>query len=182
MIWVINLLILTAVWVVAVYKRGKIHKFLFFGIVVLEFILLFYLTRQQFFLWYENDLSKFLIPPYKGMGYFIFYSFTRFWLPYLIALTIGLIFFGLAKYLNKKKNYRFFEKEEPYFLAMALFLSGHPGWFLYLGLLLFATLAMVVYKRGERVSFYWLWLPIGILAIILNQFLLKFEWYLGLLL
>ena len=193
MVFWVNLIIILSVWGVVVLRRRFLigttlrqaqgMRRLFAVIVLFEFALLFYLTRQQFFIWHDNDISKYLIPPYSDISYFIFYTLTRFWGAYVISLAVALIFLGLAKYFNKKRDYNFFKKEEAYFLAMALFLSGHPGWMLYFVLILTISLLASVYKsyktyRTYRISLYHFWLPVGVLTIILNKLLLDYwEWY-----
>lgn len=139
----------------------------------------FYNTRAQFLLWLGNDLSKYLIPPYSSINYFLKYSLYHFWLSYIVSLIIGLIFFFLASYYNKKHGNIFFEKEEPYFLALSIFLAGHPGWILYLIIMFLVTLLYSSYswlsaKEMHRISFYYWWLPLAGLTIILDKFLLQY--------
>lgn len=97
----------------------------------------------------------------------------------MVSLVMALIFLKLAQYFNKKHNEKFFEKEEPYFLALAMFLSGSPGWFLYLILILVASLLFAIShsllaKKFHRVSYYNFWLPLGLLAIALDRILLAY--------
>ncbi len=162
MFW-ISLAVLVGVWVFGFWLRfrgpyqlpfwgyGRTINFrwVFVAVIAVVAINLFYLTRSQFFLWYNDEFSKYLIPPYSGIGYFIFYTFTRFWAPYVISLAVALIFLWLAGYFNKRKDYRFFQPEEPYFLAIAIFLSGHPAWVLYLILALSGGLAFTLLARGS---------------------------------
>jgi len=151
------------------------------------------ITFWQFFLWQNNELSQFLIPPHNGWNYFIFYTFTRFWLPYLVSGVIGLLGLLGCWQLNKRTNGRFFYKEEFYFLWIAVFLTGHPGWILYVVLLALVTLVYGIYTQirtsgvlgtpDVRLSLYYLWLPTAIVTILLNQLLLiNWEWYSKLLL
>lgn len=139
----------------------------------------FYNTRAQFLLWLNNDLSKHLIPPYAAINYFLKYSLYHFWLSYIISLIISLIFFFSARYYDKKHGNIFFENEELYFLALSIFLAGHPGWILYLIIMFLVTLLYSSYswlssKEMHRISFYYWWLPLAGLAIILDKILLNY--------
>lgn len=160
-------------------SRLKSGRFLFWSAVLVFVVFAFYNTRAQFFIWFNNDVSKYLIPPYSTINYFLEYAFYHFWLSRLISLIVGLIFFYLARYYNNKHDNVFFEKEEPYFLLTSIFLVGHPGWILYLGItfiftLLFAIGHWLLSKKIYRISFYYWWLPLGALAIFLNNFLLYY--------
>jgi len=82
-----------------------------------------------------------------------------------------------AKALNKKYQERFFEPEEPYFGALAIFLSAHPGWIFYaiavilIYLLVHILLSLVACRLSLRLSLYHLWLPVAIFVIIIQRWL-----------
>lgn len=184
MIWLVNLAVLAGLFLFSykTHKSYKTYRIIAAAVVLTEAVLLLYLTRQQFLLWSAHEISRFLLPPHRSLNYFIFYSFTRIWLPYLVSGVIGSAVFWIVVYLNKKYGGRFFQPEEPYFLFLVLFLAGHPGWLLYVIVVLAAALLMVAYKtykshQSDKVVLYYLWLPAGAAAIILNQFLLNFYWY-----
>ncbi|MEK7086741.1 MAG: hypothetical protein AAB935_00590 [Patescibacteria group bacterium] len=153
---------------------------MFFCAIVAVCVYYFYLTYARYQLW-KNDtdgIGKFLVPPHKSITYVIGYHFIRFGLYYVISLVVALIFLWAAKYYNKKFGGRFFEPEEPYFGALAIFLLGngewHYGWIIYFVLmLLVSVVGSLIYtkilKKNERFPMYWLWLPMGILAIIVNR-------------
>lgn len=162
-------------------------KRLFWIIVGIIAFLLLYLTYKQFYLWQENEISRFLLPPYNSWNYFVFYALTRFWAPYLVSWTAGLIFFGGFYWMNKRRGSRFFYNEELYFLWTAVFLSGHPGWILYFPILFLLAITEGLFhfvcNDGRKTSFFYLWLPAAGIVILLNQWLLiNWEWYLKLLL
>jgi len=140
---------------------------------------LVYLTRAQFLAWQQHGLSQYLIPPYATIDYFLQYVFLHWWGSYITSFLAGFLFLKLAQYFNKKHGEKFFEKEEPYFIGLSMFLAGHPGWVLYLILilavtLLFALINWLYTKQLYRIPYYHFWLPLGLAAIVLDQILLRF--------
>lgn len=158
---------------------GKFSRILFFSAIAGILIYYFYLTYAQYQLWKNsNDFTKYLVPPYKSITYVIGYHFMRFALYYAIALALALIFLWVAKHHNKKFGGRFFEPEEPYFGALAIFLLGngewHYAWITYfVFLLVFSAIGTAVYtkilKKNERFPIYWLWFPIAIFVIVIMK-------------
>lgn len=77
--------------------------------------------------------------------------------------------------LNKKFGERFFEEEEPYLAALSIFLTGHPGWLVYLVVLitmyfLLHTTYYLLQRKTARLPLYRLWAPIAFFVILLNEF------------
>jgi len=92
-----------------------------------------------------------------------------------VALLAALLFLFGAILLNKKYQERFFEKEEPYLGALAIFLVGQPWWFYYILVIGFigiiGTLILKIVHSERRFPFYNFWLPIAVLIIIAEKFL-----------
>lgn len=157
----------------------RIVRMVFFGSIFFVAAFLFYITRLQFLTWSGGDLSSYLLPPYTTIYYFLEYALFHFWASYLVSFLAGVIFLKLAQYFNKKHGGKFFEKEEPYFIGLSIFLAGHPGWFLYLTLisgltLLFALVNWLRTKQVYRISCYHFWLPLGLAVILLDRILLAY--------
>jgi len=156
-------------------KIIQMARIIFFASVILIFILLFYYSRKQFFMWYHaGPPAQYLVSPFFGIGYFLYYVLMRFWASYLASFLAAILFFYVAKKLNKKYEERFFYPEEYYLLALSIFLTAHPGWILYLFLamvayLLISALKTLIFRQKERISFYYLWIPVGILVILLSR-------------
>jgi len=154
----------------------RLSKYFFAATIILIFIFLFFQSYQQYQLWLKNDISKHLLPPYQDINYFIFYSLTRFFGPYLISLATGILFLFSAKILNKKYQKRFFYPEEPYFGALAVFLAGWPGLLFYIIFLTLIYLFIHLYSlfiihNSQRISLYYLWLPVAIFVILIQKWL-----------
>jgi len=162
------------------YSLICISKYFFYGVIILIFGNAFYLSYSQYKIWKygtASDFTKFLLPPYQSINYFIGYSLFHFFTAHLISLVFAFSFLKIAKYYNKKFEERFFYPEEYYLGALAIFLSGFPGIFLYIISIFFASVlgSLILNKfstlRGERVSFYYLWIPTAIFVIIISKWL-----------
>ncbi len=138
--------------------------------------ILSYYTALQYFIWNNNEVARLLLPPYQGIGYFLFYSFTEFWANYLIAAAVGAIGYFLIRFYNKKHGNVLFYPEEPLLCFLAFLLVGHPFWMLssillLLALLIGSLITNFISKTHNRVSFYYLWLPIAALTLVLSPVL-----------
>jgi len=174
--------------------KARLGKFELFGILslmaALGFIFGFAIYRSflQYQFWKSNELTKFFLPPYQNFDYFVFYARTIFFNSYLTSLFIGSLFLWAAKYFNKKYAERFFEPIEPYFLAISIFLIGHPGWLFYLIMLLSVFLAINIFitsyhlfffkhKEILRISLYYFWLPAAISTILISKWIEALPWW-----
>jgi len=157
--------------------NADIFKYIFLISLFLIFGLLFYQSFKQYQLWSQNEISQYLLPPHRSINYFIFYVFRRIFVPYLISLTVAILFFFTAKFFNKKYEERFFYDEEYYLGALAMFLMSHPGWLFYLIFLISAYLLihfyslLITHYSLQRVSLYYLWLTVAIFVIIIQRWL-----------
>lgn len=105
-----------------------------------------------------NSFIKLIIPSYIGGTYLLFFLLTRLWGEYIISFIFALLFLWVMIWLNKKYDNRFFYDEEPYFGAIAIFLTGWPGCLYYLIILLTSFLifnaseTITVKKRAELIK------------------------------
>lgn len=141
-----------------------------------------YLTYTQFSLWQDNNLSRYFLPPYRSIGYFIQYAFFRFWAHFLAALVFSLALLWITSYFNRRHRQRYFWPEEPYFIALAVLVVGYPGLLVYFSLILLApflisSLQFLISKKAERISYYYLWLSLALAALVLNRWLETFWWW-----
>lgn len=133
-----------------------------------------YFAVVQYLLWQEGSLQRFLLPPYAG-SYFFFYAFMRFLAGHAISLFFALIVVVLLPRLNRRYGSRFFEDEEPYIAATALFIVGHPGWLFFLAALIalylfIHTAYYFLHARSVRVPLYHLWVPVAIFVILISEY------------
>ena len=163
-------------------RNGFFGRLIFLAAAVIVFGYAGYLSWQQYQVWQSTELGKLFLPPHQSFDYFIFYARTRFFNSYLLSLTVGLGGLLVAQFLNKRYQERFFETIEPYLLGTALFLSGHPGWIVYLLIIFTITLVIQIvnamrYKLSAiRLSLYYLWLPAALFTIIISMWLPALTW------
>lgn len=172
-----------------VIPKARLNKSGLFGIsaLIISAVFIFgragYLSWQQYISWKSGGLTKFFLPPYRDLSYFVFYARSQFFNSYLLSLFFAILFLWPAKYFNKKYEERFFEPIEPYFLAIAIFLDGHPAWIFYLILLFAVVLITQIFNairyplNVKRLSLYYLWLPTAIFTILISRWLSVLPWW-----
>lgn len=168
-------------------ERAVWARRFFWGVVAAVAVHSAYLSRAQFLTWHADaEGAARLLPPYHGMGYFIRYAAVHFWLAYALSFAAAWLFFAGAKWLNARRGGMLFEPEELYFLAIGIFISGHPAWIFYL-LLVFAAylsaslVAALAHGPHVRVSFYYFWLPCAAVTVFLGAYFHQYAWYMQLL-
>jgi len=161
-------------------NKEKIFKYFFYGAIILIFSNSFYLSYLQYKIWKfgpASEFTKLFLPPHQSISYFIGYGLFHFFATYLVSLVFTFLFLKAVKYYNKKFEEKFFYPEEYYFGALAIFLSGFPGIFIYIVSLFLASIlsSLILNKfstlKGERVSFYYLWIPTAIFVIIISKWI-----------
>lgn len=181
-----SIAIVSSIWIASfpAFRRGGRFSLWGFIFAIIGIIgILSYFTHAQFIVWQANEVSKYLIPPYHSLSYFLFYAWMRLWAPYVISLIAALLGCAATGFLNKRFGGRFFKNEELYFIATGLFVSGHPGWIMYIVLVLavyfLLSLSRFLFFRetAQRTSFYYYWLPLAACVIIAHMFFLRYEWY-----
>lgn len=125
--------------------------------------------------WRAGALTRFFLPPYSGWGYFYSTAGYRFFVPWLISLTLAIAVSRLAERGNRHLGERFFEPEEIGIMRLSFFLVGYPGvWFYAILILLAGTALSAVYTalaRG-RAPLYYFWLPLAIATILMQKWLI----------
>jgi len=140
-----------------------------------------YLIAGQYFAWKAaGPPLSYLVPPYQSIFYVVGYYFARFGMYYAFSLAVALFFLIAAVAYNRSFGGRFFEPEEPYLGALALFLLGNPEWhylwIYYLGSVFAAALLGLIAtgiagKENARFPLYYLWMPLAIAGILVMQLL-----------
>lgn len=152
-------------------------KYLFVGAIILVFGLQIYWAQAQYFLWLTSEPpARYLLPPYRGISYFFLYSYMTFFNKYAISWAAASIFLYGAQILNSRFQKRFFEEEEPFWGALAIFVLGQPLWLYFVPLVLGAGLLTTAFKflavkKYERFSLYYFWMPAALILYIAYIFL-----------
>lgn len=154
-------------------------KYVFWSSIIFIFGFSIYYSFLQYDVWqYGGGVLKYLLPPYQGISYFVFYITTRIWLPYVISLVFAIIFFFLVKKYNKKRGGHIFYEEEYWILSLSIFLSGWPGLFFFfifffLFFIITTFINQIILKKEKITSTYYFWIPTAIFVIILTRIFLE---------
>jgi len=168
-----QLAILVFLLAIQIWKRPlleKIGPWCFKGALIITFSFLIYYSHLQFIAWQAGPPGAYLVPPYQGIGYFLFYVLMRFWAQYLLSAVVAGLFLLAMYYGNRRWQERFFYPDEVYLIALSIFVVGNPLWIGYLLVTLVVYCLYVLGRRiitrqNERVTFYYFWLPIAIASI-----------------
>lgn len=158
------------------FKRSAFNlKFIcrYFIFAVLGFRLAYssFLTFAQYYFWSKDSLTKYLlnsslaptlpVGAIKAMpwlfdnrlGYFIFYSWGRFWLNLFLTLLIAFTFWWFLKLLKKHKE-RFFEGGEVELGFLTILISGWPNSLIFLVLAFLGVVAVSIFRLILLKEFY----------------------------
>lgn len=148
----------------------------------------------QFLLWTGNDLTKTLlalpadgnVPTFLSMiprltessiGYFLVYSWGRFWLNPFLALGMALAFYFFL-WVLKKRNARFFDEGETELGFFSALLAGWPGFAVFLPLVfVFVVLISLVRLTMLREAYTTFGIPLLLAAgtvLLLGDALIRF--------
>lgn len=122
------------------------YKTLILALIALKFFYAVFLSLSQYSAWSNDAFSKFLLPPYQPLKYFVSYALTHFWLNFFLglgaALTFYLFLIGLKKYQE-----RFFEEGETELGFLMALISGWPGFIVFIPLVFIFAAAFFAFQR-----------------------------------
>lgn len=188
MYFYLSLIILGFMEGALILKRSflvKYAKSIFIFSTLLIFLTGIYYSWNLYSVWQTNPVTAALLPPATPISYFIFYVFMWCFASYVLSFFMAILFLLAAQIINKKSGERFFEKEEPWLGATAIFLSGHPGWLVYLPCLVGSYLLVHVFfrlkmgsaavkeERDSRLPLYYFWIPVALFVILICRFWLS---------
>lgn len=92
------------------------------------------LSALQYSLWAKSSPSKFFLPPYTPITYFLKYAFYHFFARTVAVLIASLAVGGVFWFANRDYQERFMEPYEIPLFVLGGISVGWPNFFLYLGL------------------------------------------------
>ncbi len=169
------------VFFLQIYNKDAVIRFRRWLVPVAVFLIIAvagYSTYRLFHAWQVGPVTRFLLPPHQPWSYFISYAFSQYLERYCIAITGTLIFMTAAWFINKRSGERFLYNEEVWLLGTGMFLSGHPGWLVYVVLLMgSSTIANAIYRitvrENRRLSLYYFWMPVSLVTMFAMNWLMK---------
>jgi hypothetical protein len=167
-------------------KKNKIYLFLFYLTISVFVLWSLFLSLAQYFVWKNHQFSKYLLPPYQKIDYYLSYVYFHFWRDFIFRLIGVLIIILLMNFLNFVFRRDIFYDDEkilvPYFSLFFPF--PYNTLFLFIGffvLFLLITIKTItinlrtsdVRRFQKRGSFKQYWLYLALILFILQPFLLS---------
>lgn len=158
------------------------RKFFLLSVIVVVSILAYYSVRQ-YYVWVNEPLTRNFFN--NGMGYYTRYVAYVFWAQYIVSFFAALLMMKAMRWYDRRHGNKFFYSGEEYLAGAAILLNGHPSWIFYIlaAIICYAIATVFLTKirpprdlsaGGElRVSFYYGWLPVGLIALFLKPLLGK---------
>lgn len=178
--WVVASLCVAVLFVLDTLWPDSIkHRWIIWGSVLsVMAVTVVYRAFFQYYVWHTNTATDFLLPPYTPITYFLAYIMRRFVSPYMLSFFAGILVWIVMRWLNKKYQDRFFYEKELVIVPAALFLVGYPGLIVYvlfslgvfMGLSIFRT---IFFSKTTTTSLRYLWLPIAMCVILINELVLS---------
>lgn len=160
-------------------KKVKIYLYLFFGIIFFYLGYSLLLIFLQYQVWKNHPLSRYLLPPYQEIYYFLSYSFFHYLRDFYFRLVGTLVSIGIFFFISFiLKRDPFYEEEKILVLLLSLFFS-FPYNFLFIILGFFVLLLIIMLKivlnKGSFFEYYSLknyWLFLALIFFLLQPIFL----------
>lgn len=101
------------------------------------------LTAGQYYVWSQSEFTKLLL---DSPGYFLFYSWGRFWINVLLTISAAFVFYLVLRLLKKYQERFFDEGETELGLLMAL-LVGWPNFAVFVPLVFVFVIPVSIFRR-----------------------------------
>ncbi len=132
------------------------------GTILFRVFYVVFLTTGQYYVWSNNEFTKTLlnspvdknipatndIPGFffdNQLGYFLFYSWGRFWLNLVIVLAVSFVFYLFLKFLKRYKE-RFFKPYETELGFLTALLVGWPNFVIFVPLVFLSVVVISLFR------------------------------------
>ena len=136
----LGLIILAGLLINWVLKRKlvqeKILKIVFFSFVGVVIVRSFILTFLNYWLWSQQLITQWLLPPHSPISYFLKYSWQHYWFESLMTIFLAFIVFWGIYLFNRKFEENLFYNEERYLAGLGILVTGWPSCLVFLSLVL----------------------------------------------
>lgn len=119
------------------------------------------LALGQYYLWSASEFTKLLTTTPLGrdvpvpfflqflsstpLGYFIFYSYGRFWISLILTLFVAFLFFGFLKLLRRYQE-RFFREGEVELGLLTALIVGWPNFVIFIPLVFLSVVVVSLFR------------------------------------
>lgn len=105
--------------------KNAAKKF-FWSVFWVSTALVIWLVLNQYILWQSEIRSRYFLPPYQPLEYFLYYSWSRFIKPEAFSFGLACFFFLVFWSLQKISRQRVFYADEVYSAGIGFLLVGWP--------------------------------------------------------
>lgn len=182
---IFNLLIVIIFIIRFVFKDYWLIKFLklnlltpkkiFFIIFCFNFLFNLLLTGLQYYVWQSSDFSKFFLPPFQPLSYFIGYTYHHFWLASVLSLVVVVILFGVLELIRKYRQGEI-ALEEVFLILSSCLLVSWPRVVILIPLLFFTALIIglinFLFLKNKPINIFWPLIISLIITLFIGSYLL----------
>jgi hypothetical protein len=177
LISLVSLVLISIVYFSKIREERKAEIYFVLCLISILFFVLWstFLSYQQYILWSNHPVSKYLLPPYQKIDYFLNYVYFHYWRDFYYRLLGILLILIFMKFLNFIFDRDIFYEDEkiliPYFSLFYFF--PYNMFFIFLGflVLLLNILIKKELSQSKRFSFKNYWLYLAYLVFILQPIL-----------
>jgi hypothetical protein len=194
---VLGLIILAGLLIYWVIKK-KLPQEKFLRVVIFSFIGIiiihsFVLTFLNWWLWSQQLITQWFLPPYSSLSYILKYSWYHYWFEPIATILLAFIVFWGIYLFNKKFEENFFYKEERYLAGLGVLATGWPNCLIFLSLVLclgivFHLLNILFFffrtkfKKSDkntlqisiRLSLLYFWIPCALLILLFSDIINRY--------
>lgn len=130
---------------------GQKYKKLIFLTIIFRLFYAILLTGIQYYVWTQSEFTKIMIDAPTGgifngkYGYFLFYSFGRFWLNTIILIVMAYVFYLFLIFLKKYRE-RFFDEGEIELGFLAVLIVGWPNFVIFMPFVFMFVVLISIFK------------------------------------
>jgi len=159
-------------------KKNKIYLILFYLTIFFFILWSLFLSLAQYFVWKNNQFSKYLLPPYQKIDYYLSYAYFHFWRDFIYRLIGVLIIMLLMNFLNFVfRRDIFYDDEKILVPYLSLFFRfPYNAFFLLIGFFALFLIILIFnfpFITSNRYSFKQYWLYLALILFLLQPFILS---------
>jgi hypothetical protein len=159
-------------------KKNKIYLILFYLTIFFFIFWSLFLSLAQYLIWKNHQFSKYLLPPYQKIDYYLSYAYFHFWRDFIYRLIGVLIIMLLMNFLNFVfRRDIFYDDEKILVPYLSLFFRfPYNSFFLLIGFFaLFLIILIFNFPSitSYRYSFRQYWLYLALILFLLQPFILS---------
>ena len=154
----------------------KLFFYIYSGLIIFQSV---FSTILNWWLWSQQGITQWLLPPYSPISYILRYSWQHYWFESIVTIISAVIVFFGIYLLNKKFEKDLFYKEEKYLAALGVLATGWPNCLVFLCSVLFwgifAHLVFIFFhKRDKRLLLVYFWIPCALLTLLLSAIISEY--------